>query len=180
MTTAAIVTPAVSPESTSRRSGLSWAWAPVILLGSMVSGLLFMMHIALDDPTFAVESNYYAKAVAWDGTQAQLAENRRLGFRLSLPERVTAARDGSVELRLTLRDAHGEPVSGALLTSDAFANAHAAEISALSWQELEPGSYAARVSARHLGVWVFRTVVTRGADRFTSTLRAEIVPASAP
>ena len=102
-----------------------WPWVPVVLLTSMVGGLLYMAKIATDDPGFAVEQDYYQKAVAWDDHQAQSAENTRLGWNLTLETR-TVGRD--VQLVAKLTDDRGHALPNAKVRVDAFANARAGHI----------------------------------------------------
>ena len=91
-----------------------WALVPVGLLAAMLVGLVSMAAIATNDPGFAIETNYYDKAVHWDQARAQAERDERLGFHLAL------ASFASDTLELTLVDAAGKPISGARLSAEAF------------------------------------------------------------
>jgi hypothetical protein len=67
-----------------RTSGAFWAWVPATLLGSMLAGLGIMAYIAVDDPTFALEPDYYDKAVHWDRGQTLLRASEASGLPLVL------------------------------------------------------------------------------------------------
>src|SRR5690606_17828420 len=67
-----------------KSSGLGWALAPVLILGGGLLGLGVMTALAMDDPRFALERDYYRKAVEHDAQRAQEARNRELGWELYL------------------------------------------------------------------------------------------------
>ena len=59
---------------------------PVAIVGLLVSGAaanIGFMVVASRDATFAVEPDYYRKAVDWDRAMAQEARNVELGWRVS-------------------------------------------------------------------------------------------------
>ena len=60
-----------------------WYW-PVAIVGLLVGGAaanIGFMIVANRDATFAVEPDYYRKAVDWDRAMAQEARNVELGWR---------------------------------------------------------------------------------------------------
>jgi len=76
-----------------------WYW-PFFLVGLQASGVganLYFMSRAISDPSFAVEPDYYAKAIAWDAHQAQARDNAELGWELKLD--VAAADPGTGRAR---------------------------------------------------------------------------------
>ena len=48
-----------------------WPWAIGAVLLITVAANLALFHVAGSDPSFVIEPDYYAKAVAWDSTMAQ-------------------------------------------------------------------------------------------------------------
>ena len=166
----------VPPES---RWRLPWAFVPVVLLVSSALGVGGMAVVAVRDPNFATESDYYQKALRWDQTQAQAAENQRLNYRLMLPSSVTVDRTGRATVEVKLLDQQGLPVQGAAISGEAFANAYSGDIHALTFSEHSPGVYAARLTARQRGVWIFRLTAQSGAAHFTADLRADLIPGGA-
>ena len=63
-------------------------------------------YVAIDDPHFALEPNYYDKAVHWDRTQSEARDSATLGLELTLRQPLTLAADGTLELELRVTD-HG-------------------------------------------------------------------------
>ncbi|MEO7037521.1 MAG: FixH family protein [Polyangiaceae bacterium] len=160
---------------TSESGNSRWALVPVALLLASTLGVGSMALIAIRDPNFATEPDYYNKALHWDQTQAQAAENQRLGYVVELEPRVVVDAAGRATLQLKLQDATRAPVRGAVVTAVAFANAFSGDVSALAFRELAPGVYVAQLAARHLGLWEFRVTATSGKDHITQTLRRDVV-----
>lgn len=162
-----------------RRFRLPWAWVPVALLLSSALGVGSMAVLATRDPHFATEPDYYKKAIGWDRTQAQAALNQRLGYVVELPALIEFDAQRHATLDLTLRDRHGQLVSGARLTADAFANAYSGELVHTAFEELSAGHYRAKLSVGHSGQWVFEIVGNAAGQRFTADLRADLVAGGA-
>src|SRR5664279_2445016 len=137
--------------SKSESGNSRWALVPVALLLASTLGVGSMAFIAIRDPNFATEPDYYNKALHWDQTQAQAAENQRLGYLVELEPRVVVDAAGRATLQLKLQDATRAPVHGAVVKAVAFANAFSNDLNALEFNELAPGVYAAPLTARHLG-----------------------------
>jgi len=161
-----------SPPATRFRLGKHWAWVPVALLVSSALGVGGMAIVAIRDPHFATEPDYYQKAIRWDQTQAQAAENQRLGYEFALPAAIAFDAHGHATLELHVKDHSGQPVTGARLSAEAFANAYSGEMTQLVFSERAPGSYVAEFTARHPGVWVFRVGADSDHQHFTAVLRS--------
>jgi hypothetical protein len=159
----------------SRRPRLSWALVPVALLLSSAVGVGSMAFIAARDPHFATEPDYYQKAIRWDRTQAQTATNQRLGYLVEAPARVALDPRGHAAIELTLRDRHGQRLTGARLTGQAFANAYSGRLVDLVFEERSPGVYRAALTVGHPGQWVFQLVGDAEGERFTADLRADML-----
>ena len=149
-----------------------WKWAPVALLGSLLSGLAAMVFIAAGDPSFSVEPEYYQKALDWDRERAQQANNERLGYRLTVS--VREAGGGARELVLQFVDAAGEPIRGASVEVSAFHNARASEIVRGRLVERQPGTYVQQLPLERLGLWELRFVAQRPGVRFTHVARVDV------
>jgi nitrogen fixation protein FixH len=148
-----------------------WPYVPVVLLGTMIGGLLVLARVASDDPSFAVERDYYAKALAWDATREQERENERLGWRLDVE--TLRGGPGSVELVARLVDQSGAQVERAELQVEAFHNARAAHVLAARLAETDV-AYRAELPIERAGIWELRFTARRGSDKFTQIVRAEI------
>jgi nitrogen fixation protein FixH len=156
------------------RAGRFWAWLPAMLLSSMLLGLGVLAYIAVDDPSFALEPNYYDKAVRWDRTQAAARESERLGMQLLLTGPLSQKSDGSIELELRVSDRAGTPLSAASVTLEAFPNAFASRIEHVSLREVSPGMYRGRLSGGTRGLWELRFDVKRGSQAFRQVLRRNV------
>lgn len=155
-------------------AGTFWAWLPAGLLASMLLGLGTLAYIAIDDPGFALEPNYYEKAVQWDRSLAEARESQALGFRLEPGHALWLAADGGIEVELTLRDRQGSLVSGAELSMEAFPNAAARKIQRSKLREVSPGTYRVQLQGGASGLWELRCRVSYGAARFQQVLRLEV------
>lgn len=159
-----------SHSSKTAHGGRFWAMVPVMLLGSMFVGLGSMAYVAVNDPGFALEPNYYDKAVHWDRSQAEAAASRELGLKLSLSQlHLTAA--GKLELELTVADKSGVAVSGAEVQVEGFAIARANQVQLLMLREVAPGRYRAEIHSKTLGLWELRVSVQKEHDHYREVLR---------
>ncbi|HKO90751.1 MAG TPA: FixH family protein [Polyangiaceae bacterium] len=166
-------------------SGKLWAWAPGVLLAALLGTQLTVLHFVLDDPSFALEPDYYRKAVAWDRQRELERQSQALGWHAELAAQpALPAPPGSqpqpglpargLELRVQLRDAQQGPLGGAAVHVQAFANARAARVFEAPLLETAPGTYTAEIPSRLLGLWEFRLEATRGAERFAEVLRQNV------
>jgi len=153
------------------RAGTFWALVPAILLGSALLGLGVMASIATRDPSFALETDYYQRAVHWDDEQAQWRTNERLGYGLGLNV------DGAAAVSISLRDRGGEALRGATVTAEAFPNARAGQRRQVEFAESPDGTYRAALAHARPGLWEFRVSVLKDGQRFTKIERADVPPA---
>lgn len=151
-----------------------WYW-PVGLAALLVGGAganIALLVITSRDPSFAVEPNYYAKALAWDETMAQETRNEALGWRLGLDVEPAGERGWrTVAVRLT--DRAGAPLEGAGVAIEALHNARARHVLTAA---LGPrgAAYAAAMPLARPGLWEFRVRATRGQDVFTATVMRDV------
>ncbi|MEI9941926.1 MAG: FixH family protein [Pseudomonadota bacterium] len=164
------------PSTPAHRARLPWALVPVALLLTSAVGVGSMAIVAVRDPNFATEPDYYQKAIRWDQTQAQAATNQRLGYVVKLPPFLRFDPQGRATLELTVSDRLGQPVTGARLTGDAFANAYSGVIFGMVFVESSAGHYLAKFTTHHPGQWVFEIAGNGGGERFTVEVRADLVP----
>ncbi len=89
---------------------------------AIVGITLFFVH---SDKSFAVEPEYYQKALHWDAAAKEQARSRDLGWRLEVdPGAVGAA---GRHVRVTIRDRQGKPIEGATVKVTAFSALRAAD-----------------------------------------------------
>jgi nitrogen fixation protein FixH len=134
------------------------------------------MVVANRDASFAVEPDYYRKAVEWDRTMAQAARNAELGWTVSA--RLEPGAGDRARLVTLVRDRAGAPLTGAAVVVEAFPSARAREIASVA---LEPtgdaGVHAGLLPSSRPGLWELRLRVTRGAEVFTRTLSQDLAAA---
>jgi len=144
---------------------LIWPGMIFALLAMNMCIVGITLYLAHADPSFAVEPDYYRKAVAWDETAQQHAINRQLGWTVQIDR---ASANGPV---VHLHDAHGEPIAEAHVQLIAFHNARANDRIEKTLKEREPGCYELDVAFDRPGSWELRFTITRGDDTFTATLQ---------
>lgn len=150
-----------------------WPLAIAALLASGAGANIGLMVIAARDPGFAVEPDYYKKAIDWDGAMAQEARNAELGW--SVAAEIERARPGEGRLVARVTDRAGAPVAGARVAVEAFASARAAQVVTADLAPEAAGVYAASVPLGRAGLWELRVRVTRGEQVFTRTLSQDVV-----
>jgi nitrogen fixation protein FixH len=145
---------------------------PFVLLGAMLVGWGYMVSVAINDPGFSVEKDYYEKAVGWDDRQAQRAHNRTLGWRLT-PR--LEPDGGSMRLTVTLTDRHGVALRDARVAVTTFHVARGARQLEASLAPVGEGTYSAVLPMRRAGIWEMRYVVDRDGEHFTWVDRQELI-----
>lgn len=151
--------------------GRFWALFPVALIATMLLGLGSLAYVAVDDPSFAVEKDYYKKAVAWDDAQAQAAENARLGWKVELS---TERRGDSLSVVARVKDARGVPIPDAEVALEAFANARASRVLSTRLRSAADASYRGDLALVQGGVWEFRFSVDAAGQHYTQVVRQEV------
>ena len=150
------------------KKGAVW---PYLLAGALALHVvvsLIVVFIATSDPSYAVEEDYYQKALAWDERRAQDRTNESLGwlfeFQVTPPEK-----PGDLPvLEVTARDAQGEPLSGAGVTVEAFHNTRGDNIlRAELAQASESGIYRTELPMERNGRWELRFTVDHDDRHFT-------------
>lgn len=164
---------------TRRALGKEHVW-PTIVIVALVANVtlgVVLSRVASSGASLAVEPDYYRKAVQWDSTLAQGRRNAALGWRVA--PSLGALRTGrGGELALTLRDAAGAPVTGAVVRVDARHVAHADEAIASVLAPDTPGSYRGTLPMQRAGLWELRVDVTRGGEHFTTVVRLDASPSA--
>ena len=160
------------------KRGMGWPIGVVAILAATVGLNIYVYHVANDDdPSLAIEPNYYQKAIDWDSTMAQMRQNAALGWHVAPQLSAFTMHDGA-RLRVTVTDATGAAIPDATVAVAAFFNARAADVFD-STMHRDSTAYATTIPVKFAGVWELRFDVRRGAQRFTSTSRVEAIPAPA-
>jgi nitrogen fixation protein FixH len=157
-------------------TGKGWYWPLVIvglLLGSIVANLGLMV-LASNDRSFAVEKDYYRKALAWDETMAQERRNAELGWSLEATLAPAAGSTHHARLDVTVRDASARPIEGARVTVEALQSARASQVFPATLSPRGDGRYAATLPSSRHGLWELRFRIERGGDIFTAVVARDL------
>lgn len=149
------------------RPGTMWPFVIAGALGLHVVGSLVMVYFATSNESYAVEPDYYQKALAWNDKRAQDRHNVELGWQLEFTVEPAAQGQDPI-LRAALKAADCEPVTGASMAVEAFANARRDEVLTAILNPADSG-YETTMPLRRDGLWEFRFTVTRNDELFTYT-----------
>jgi nitrogen fixation protein FixH len=151
------------------------AW-PFLLAGLLLFGVgvnVAFLLVATGDPSFAVEEDYYGRALRWDETAREASRNAELGWSVDLEPQPSSKGPGWTDLRLRVVDRDGAPVSGAIVSLEAFHHARSGDRLSVDLQA-SGDRYAATLPLRRAGLWELRVRVTRGAETFSTVLNHEL------
>lgn len=153
-------------------SGRFWPWFVVLLLVGTAGAQGVLLYAATHDRAFAIEPDYYTKAVAWDAAMSRERENVTLAWTVRAALARTASGDGA--LHITLMDSLGAPVRGAGVRVVALHNLEAARPTSAALTERGDGEYVGTLPGARSGLWELRIDAHAAGHRFTPVLRAEL------
>ena len=154
------------------KRGTMWPIAIVTVLATTVAANIWVARIASADPSFAIEPDYYRKAITWDSTLAQDRHNAALGWRLTAQVDPVVA--GRTRLSARLVDSTGALIDGATVRVSAFPVARAGEVHNATLGSTRTGVYDVPLAIERRGQWELRFDVRVRADRFTDVARVEV------
>lgn len=155
------------------KRGMQWPIAIAAILVLSSAGQILFAIVASRDQAFAVESDYYEKAVRWDDEIAQRRENSVLRWTVTPTLRLGAG-SGDGALAVELRDSAGRAITGATVKVLAMHNARASRQLSATLSEVGDGAYHAPLPAQRPGEWELRFSVQRGGERFTVSERVAV------
>jgi nitrogen fixation protein FixH len=147
-------------------------WWPFFIIALLVGGAganVALMVIATRDPSFAVEPDYYQKALRWDEAMTQESKNAALGWSVEAGVD-SATRSGPTRIVLRVSDRDGAPVEDAMVRVAAFHNARASQVVAATLAPTGGGRYSAPLPLDRPGLWELRVRVQQGDRVFTQTI----------
>lgn len=161
-------------KAETRRS--KWPYFLIFLLVAGASSNIFMVVLAVNDPSFAVEKDYYKKALNWDKEMDQQRQNKALGWKVKVSVKTTAAPKGTgtnETMLLTLRvlDRKAHPVTGASVVVDAYHGARASTRTRQIARPLDKAGYLVAMPLSRKGLWEFDISVRKAGKRFTTKAR---------
>lgn len=154
-------------------SGKYWPAMIVALLVGGAGANVGLMLVATGDASFAVERDYYQKALRWDETMAQEARNRALGWSVTVAL-ARAARPGEVKVTARIDDRTGHAIEGAHVGVETFHSARASHVLTAALSPEADGRYSATLPLDRPGLWELRLRVERGGQVFTTTLLQDL------
>lgn len=152
-------TPAESPDRPLQ--GYIWPLLIVLLLGAQVTFLFVTVTLAVQDPSFAVEENYYDRAVNWDAYAKASRAIDDAGWNVQISLRDDADVLGYRTLVISILDAAGRPVRMQEIGGELFQHAQASFRQPLALTREEDDRYAANVRMEQAGWWGVRLTMTR-------------------
>ncbi len=150
---------------------------PLFIIGLLVLqvGLgIFFFFKATSDPSFAVEEDYYQKAVNWEAKQAQDRNNTELGWTLNPSVGMINDDQATRILTAELIGRDSNPITGATIRVETFHNVRSGEILRADLDETVPGHYEIQLPMLRAGLWEIRFTAELGSERFTHTARAHV------
>lgn len=149
----------------------------VLLLAIPIFANFYLMFRAKADPAFFVEKDYYKKAVAWDGTQAERRASDQLGWQLRLGPAGQQAMTLPLgqPLRIVVQDRAGQPVANAEVGVLAFHNARAGQQWTATATTDATGAANLALGWHKPGLHELQLRVTRGNDVFLQTVQRDVV-----
>lgn len=169
------------PQSNQPRTffsrGLHWPVLVTLLFLGNIALAVTVIVISTGDPSFAVEPDYYDKALNWNDEIEQRTQNQRLGWSVRLAERPTIlAGADHTDLTLVILDQDAEPIDNASMEIIALPVARADRAQSITGRTIGAGRYTARLTNPIPGKWQIRVRVAHNDHTFTHTLTTSLSP----
>lgn len=156
----------------SKKKGWYWPLLIVVLSAIVLIPNAILVYVATNDPSFAVEEDYYRKGLAWDETMNQERRNEALGWTVDVG--FVPGDPGRVRVHAEILDREGREIDGAAVHVAMFHNARASNILTATMSPDGEGGYVASLPLRRAGLWELRFEILSGDDRFTHTTVREL------
>lgn len=168
--------PHAAPTAAVPRRSRLWPGIVFLFIGLQIIWMSAVLYFATSDRSFAVEPDYYAKAVDWDGHQRQAAQNAELGWTVNLRVGHAVGDKGLRAVQAQMTDAQGAAISDATVGAEFFHRAHGQD-----WQRADfapsaatPGLQNAMLAMPWHGVYEFRVRVEARGEVYTQTVLLEV------
>lgn len=148
-----------------------WPLLVITALAAQMAFGVWMMRVAGSDPNFAIEPDYYARAVHWDETMEQARRDRALGWRAVAT--LTRTSGQPALLVVSILDSVGAPLLIDSLRADVLPVAHASRTRTLTLAR-NGDQWEAQMRDAESGLWETSIHAWRGRDVFTARLRPEL------
>ena len=150
-----------------------WRWPVVLasLLAGQAAAIIAVVVVSGRDPSFAVEPDYYEKALAWDEAARSRTASEALGWTATVE---TEAVPSGRLLRVTLVDRLGRGLEGATVGAEVFHHARSGDRRRVELVAAGGGIYEGDTAMDRPGLWEVRVSVQRGPEAFTTSTRIEL------
>lgn len=162
-----VSTSADRPQAHPRPTVLIWPGIVFLLLGGQIMLMLVAVYLATSDSSFAVEPDYYRKALRWDETAAQTRLNQQLGWSVEIVVSSSTDIYKNRDVTCILKDGSGREIDDAQIELTAFAHARGDQRVLSELTAVGQGRYGTTLRMTQPGRWEFRIVARRGGDTFT-------------
>ena len=162
------------------KKGFLWPAVIVSALAIHVVVSLVVVFIATSDPSYAVEEDYYQKAINWDEKRAQDRTNENLDWNLEFSVSPPEQPGEQPKVELTLENQLGLPLTGAAVSIETFYNSLSGDILRAHFPATdESGRSEITLPMKHNGRWELRFTAQHNGETFThSEIRHLFVLAS--
>ncbi|HWP03761.1 MAG TPA: FixH family protein [Gemmatimonadaceae bacterium] len=154
------------------KKGTIWPIAVVAVLGTCVGANLWLLRLSASDPAFAVEENYYERAVNFDRDLARRRHLEESGWH-AVPSIDSVRSDSAILVSLTLRR-HQYAVDGAEVRVHAAHVARPRTPIVASLQPAGRGRYETWLRGTGRGLWDLRFDISVDTLRFSTSERFEV------
>lgn len=155
-------------KSESERGGhrrvpmMLWLVFGLLLMNVSIVGVTF--YLANSDGGFAVEPDYYGKAVRWDIGAAERDRALNRGWTMAVEPNDARSASGGRTLTIRLLDRDGGAIGGATLGIEAFQHKDASKRFVGSCLERGPGVYQVDVPLVGAGLHEVRATIEYGSE----------------
>jgi nitrogen fixation protein FixH len=151
------------------KSGKQWPLIVIGILGVSFTVCGITIYAAVSDASFALESDYYEKAVVWDETMEARRASEALGWIAAITVSDADQHTGKRWLSVSVTSEEGEPVAIENVHAVAFHHARRAEAREVALRQIRPGVASGELGHGADGLWQVRLRVERGGDVFLDT-----------
>ncbi|MEZ6095465.1 MAG: FixH family protein [Pirellulaceae bacterium] len=144
-------------------------WTGIILSFFLIQAVIWTIAITLtaNDPSHVIVDGYDQDPKTMEAERQEMLASRALGWHANFEIKVLDEIFGRNELRLSLTDRDGKPISGANISLRVFHNALASEVQEVSMNETEErGVYIADAMMRKSGWWTFEGVARHDGTKY--------------
>lgn len=151
------------------KSGKQWPMIVVGILGVSLTVCGITFYAAVSDASFALETDYYEKAVEWDETMEARRASAELGWMASCTISGADQHTGKRWLMVSIVGADGGPVELEEIRATAFHHARRGEEREVALRTIRPGVASGELGAGADGLWQVRLRVESAGDVFLDT-----------